>query len=451
MVQPKNYLHTVMQSFTICCLITCIWMIFGYSLAFRPGTPVIGGASRFWLLGMESWAIHPLAPTIPESVFMTFQMTFAIITPALIVGGLAERMKFGSLIVFMSAWSLCVYCPIAHSVWAMDGFLHLAGLLDFAGGTVVHISSGFSALVAAIVLGKRHGHGNARFEPHNVSISLIGASLLWVGWFGFNAGSAGGSNAIAGMALSTTQIATGAAGMSWMMTEWVLKGKPTVMSVISGAVAGLVTITPACGYVDHNGAIIMGFITGIVCSFSVRWKHYFGYDDALDAFGAHGVGGVVGALLTGLFASPKLNNFYPGCPIANEPCYGPFTQRISGAFYDHQLPTLFGTDYSGLDPANCKSSAKLCAMGGATNRKGIQLGLQFYGVVVAAGWSCFATYILLKIIDKAMGLRVALEDEVEGLDASVHGETVYYGSDDMKPPADAIVYTEEPTSIDVKV
>jgi Amt family ammonium transporter len=341
-------------------------------------------------------------------------MTFAIITPALITGGLAERMKFSALLVFMAAWSLIVYCPIAHSVWATDGFLRLAGILDFAGGTVVHISSGFAALVASIVLGKRHGHGNARFEPHNVSISLIGASLLWVGWFGFNAGSAVAAGMYAGLALSTTQIATGAAGMSWMLTEWALKGKPTVMSVISGAVAGLVSITPACGFVDHNGAIIMGFIVGIVCSFSVQLKHKLGYDDALDAFGVHGVGGVIGGLLTGLFASPKLNNFYPGCPIKGEPCDGPFTQRVSGAFYDHLLPDLYG----------------------ATNRHGLQLGLQFYGIIVTAGWSSFCTYVLLKIIDKIIGLRVDIKDEVEGLDASVHGETVYYGSDDMKPPED---------------
>ena len=243
-------------------------------------------------------------------------MTFAIITPALITGGLAERMKFSAMLAFMAAWSLIVYSPVAHSVWAMDGFLRLAGILDFAGGTVVHISSGFAALVASIVLGKRHGHGNARFEPHNVSISLIGASLLWVGWFGFNAGSAVSAGQYAGLALSTTQVATGAAGMSWMLTEWAIKGKPTVMSVISGAVAGLVAITPACGFVDHNGAIIMGFVVGIVCSQSIRIKHYFGFDDALDAFGVHGVGGVIGALLTGLFASPKLNNFYRALPRA---------------------------------------------------------------------------------------------------------------------------------------
>ena len=217
-----------------------------------------------------------------------------------------------------------------------------------------------------------------------------------------NAGSAGGAGALAGQALSTTQVATGAAGMSWMLTEWALKGKPTVMSVISGAVAGLVAITPACGYVDHNGAIIMGFIVGIICSQSIRLKHYFGYDDALDAFGVHGVGGVIGALLTGLFASPHLNNFYPGCPIKNEPCGGPFTQIVSGAFYDHTLPAQYG----------------------ATNRHGIQLGFQFYGVTVVAGWSTFCTYIILKVIDKIMGLRVDIKDEVEGLDASVHGETV---------------------------
>jgi Amt family ammonium transporter len=326
------------------------------------------------------------------------------------------------MLLFMAAWSLIVYSPVAHSVWALDGFLRLAGILDFAGGTVVHISSGFSALVAAIVLGKRHGHGNARFEPHNVSISLIGASLLWVGWFGFNAGSAISAGKYAGLALSTTQVATGAAGMSWMLTEWAIKGKPTVMSVISGAVAGLVAITPACGYVDHNGAIIMGFAVGIVCSQSIRIKHYFGFDDALDAFGVHGVGGVIGGLLTGLFASPKLNNFYPGCPIKGEPCPGPGSQRISGAFYDWTLPKNF---------VDSNGSA-------LTNRHGLQLGLQFYGIVVVAGWSSFCTYVILKILDKIVGLRVDIKDEVEGLDASVHGETVYYGSEDMKPPEDSV-------------
>ena len=372
-------------------------------------------------------------------------MTFAIITPALITGGLAERMKFSAMLIFMAAWSLIVYCPVAHSVWAPDGFLRLAGILDFAGGTVVHISSGFAALVASIVLGKRHGHGNARFAPHSLVLSQVGASLLWVGWFGFNAGSALSAGAYAGLALSTTQVATGAAGMSWMLTEWAVKGKPTVMSVISGAVSGLVAITPACGFVDHNGAIIMGFIVGVVCSQSVRLKHYFGYDDALDAFGVHGVGGVLGGLLAGLFASPKLNNFYrtrpliaslrcipacahvltrhfrfiaAGCPIKGETCFGPSTQRISGAFYDWTLPKNF-VDKDGV---------------ALTNRNGIQLGFQIYGMVVVAGWSSFCTYIILKIIDKVHGLRVDLKDEVEGLDASVHGETVYYGSEDMKPP-----------------
>jgi len=412
MVQPKNYLHTVMQCFTICCLISCIWMIFGYSLAFRPGTKVIGGASRFWLLGMEAWSVHPLAPTIPESVYMMFQMTFAIITPALIVGGLAERMRFSSLIVFMSAWHLIVYCPIAHSVWATDGFLHMAGILDYAGGSVVHLNSGVAALMCAICLGKRHGHGISRFEPHNVSISLIGASLLWVGWFGFNAGSAGGANIAAGTAMMTTQIATGAGGMSWMFIEWYMKGKPTVMSVISGAVAGLVAITPAAGFVDANGAIIIGFLVGIFCHFTIHIKDKLGFDDALDAFGVHGCGGAFGSLMTGLFAQPKLNQLYPGCPHPNEPCPGPGLaagQLVSGAFYDHTLPKAYGL----------------------SNRRGRQIGLQLYGIVVCAGWSAFASYILLKIIDRLMGLRVDVQDEVEGLDSSVHGESVFYGFDEV--------------------
>ena len=460
---PLNAQHTVMQCFTICCLISCIWMIFGartttpaprlaegepcarcvcevtlpvaralcvratsfvfltcptrappagYSLAFRPGTKVIGGASRFWLLGMEAWSVHPLAPTIPESVYMMFQMTFAIITPALIVGGLAERMRFSSLIVFMSAWHLIVYCPIAHSVWATAGFLHMAGILDYAGGSVVHLNRGVAALMCAICLGKRHGHGISRFEPHNVSISLIGASLLWVGWFGFNAGSAGGANIAAGTAMMTTQIATGAGGMSWMFIEWYMKGKPTVMSVISGAVAGLVAITPAAGFVDANGAIIIGFLVGIFCHFTIHIKDKLGFDDALDAVGVHGCGGAFGSLMTGLFAQPKLNQLYPGCPHPNEPCPGPGLaagQLVSGAFYDHTLPKAYGL----------------------SNRRGRQIGLQLYGIVVCAGWSAFASYILLKIIDRLMGLRVDVQDEVEGLDSSVHGESVFYGFDEV--------------------
>ena len=357
---------------------------------------------------------RPVSYPLPSPTLQVFQMTFAIITPALIVGGLAERMKFSSLIVFMASFHLLVYCPIAHSVWAMDGFLHLAGILDFAGGGVVHLNSGVAALMCAICLGKRHGHGNARFEPHNVSISLIGASLLWVGWFGFNSGSAGAANASAGIAMATTQIATGAAGMSWMFTEWFIKGKPTLMSVISGAVAGLVAITPAAGFVDCNGAIIIGFLVGIVCNQSIRLKHLLGYDDALDAFGVHGVGGAFGSLMTGLFAQPKLNNVYIGCPYSSEPCPAG-GQLVSGAFYDHTLPAAYGL----------------------SNRKGKQIGLQLYGIVVVAGWSAFMSFILLKIIDKIMGLRVDIRDEVEGLDASVHGETVYYGGEgDLNPPKD---------------
>ena len=336
---------------------------------------MIGGKDRFFLFGMTPSSVHPLAPAIPESLFMMFQMTFAIITPALICGGLAERMRFDAFIIFISAWSLIVYCPVAHSVWAVDGFLSKAQVLDFAGGDVVHINSGVAALVCAIVLGKRHGHGKHGFEPHNVSTSLIGASLLWVGWFGFNAGSTLGASANAGYTMAVTQIATGAAALSWMFTEWLVKGRPTVLSVISGAVAGLVVITPACGFVSCMGGIVMGFIGGIFCFFTVQLKHRLGYDDALDAFGVHGSGGILGGILTGLFADPKVNG-------------------KAGAFYGN----------------------------------GIQVARQLYGITVTIGYSATMTYVLLKLIDRVVPIRVHLREEVEGLDVSVHGESIYYGN-----------------------
>ncbi len=265
MVRKMNVLATVMQSFAITCLVTVLWMVIGYSLAFTTGSPFVGGLSRFFLGGMALDSVNELAKTIPESVYMCFQMTFAIITPALICGAFADRMKFSALLWFIGLWSVLVYAPIAHWVWASDGFLAGAGILDYAGGTVVHINAGVAGLVAALVLGKRRGYGQEPMAPHNLVLSLVGASLLWVGWFGFNAGSAVGANANAGMAMAVTQIAAAAAALTWMFVEWGLKGKPSVLGIISGAVAGLVAITPASGFVDPRGALIIGIVAGVAC------------------------------------------------------------------------------------------------------------------------------------------------------------------------------------------
>ncbi|HEX3501566.1 MAG TPA: ammonium transporter, partial [Stellaceae bacterium] len=303
MVRKMNVLATVMQSFAITCLVTVLWATVGYSLAFTEVTPFIGGLSRFMLAGMTTDAINDLAKTIPESVYMSFQMTFAIITPALICGAFADRMKFSAMLWFMGLWSLLVYAPIAHWVWGPGGFLGDAGVLDFAGGTVVHINAGVAGLVCALVMGKRKGYGTEMFAPHNLVLSVIGASLLWVGWFGFNAGSATTAGGGAGMAMAVTQIATATAALTWMFVEWMARGKPSVLGIISGAVAGLVAITPASGFVDPRGALVIGIAAGIACYWGATGlKHMFGYDDSLDAFGVHGVGGAVGALLTGVFA-----------------------------------------------------------------------------------------------------------------------------------------------------
>jgi Amt family ammonium transporter len=373
MVRKKNVLATVMQSFFITCLITVIWMVVGYSLAFTEGsTPYLGGFSRVMLSGMT---LDALSGTIPESVFMTFQMTFAIITPALICGSFADRMKFSALVLFMAAWSIVVYSPIAHWVWGPGGFLGAAGVLDYAGGTVVHINAGVAGLVTALVLGKRIGYGKESFAPHNLVLSVIGASLLWVGWFGFNAGSAASSGVSAGMAMAVTQIATAAAGLGWMFAEWLFKGKPSVLGIISGAVAGLVAITPASGFVDPTGALIIGVIAGVVCYFaSTSVKHALGYDDSLDAFGVHAIGGIVGAVLTGVFA----------------------VQAISG------------------------SDAKRGLIDGNAG----QVITQLYGIGVTLVYTAIATFIILKIVDVIVGLRVDEESEREGLDVTQHGEVV---------------------------
>jgi len=372
MVRKKNVLATLMQSFACTCVVTILWWVVGYSWAFTPGNGFIGGASRALFNGMtyvhgdvSQLTVSHLAPTIPETVYAMFQMTFAIITPALIAGAFADRMKFSAMLLFMSAWSLLVYAPIAHMVWEPTGWLNAAGVLDYAGGTVVHINAGIAGLASCLVLGKRLGYGREAMPPHNLTLTLIGASLLWVGWFGFNAGSATAADGRAGMAMLATQMATGAAALGWMFAEWVRTGKPSVLGIASGAVAGLVAITPASGFVGPTSAVIIGAAAGIVCYFAATsLKHAFGYDDSLDAFGVHGIGGILGALLTGVFVSKEIS----------------------------------GVDGSLL-----------------TQAKGV-LTTVVYGFVVS--------YVILVIIDKTIGLRVSEEQEREGLDISLHGESI---------------------------
>ncbi|HTJ62594.1 MAG TPA: ammonium transporter [Alphaproteobacteria bacterium] len=381
MVRKKNVLATVMQSFAITCLVTVLWAVIGYSLAFRAGPDStnawIGGLDRLFLKGMD---IDSLQGTIPESVFMCFQMTFAIITPALICGSFADRMKFSAMMWFMAAWSLLVYSPIAHWVWG-GGFLGAWGVLDYAGGTVVHINAGVAGLVTALVLGKRRGYPHEPMPPHNLVLTMIGASLLWVGWFGFNAGSAVTSGVNAGMAMMATQIATAAAGLGWMFAEWIFKGKPSVLGICSGAVAGLVAITPASGFVETEGALIIGLAAGVVCFWSATsLKHMLGYDDSLDAFGVHAVGGILGAILTGVFARADV---------------------IAGSV-------------AGADPAK----------GGLVSGHPEQVLTQLYGIGVVIVFDAVVSYIILKVIDLVIGLRVDEETEVEGLDLALHGEVV---------------------------
>ena len=372
MVRKKNVLATVMQSFAITCLVTVLWVICGYSLSFTPGSPYIGSLDRFFLSGMSFMkdankiTVSHLAPTIPESVYMAFQMTFAIITPALIAGGLADRMKFSALLWFMGLWSVLIYSTVAHMMWeSTSGFFATRGILDFAGGTVVHINSGIAALVCALVLGKRMGYGREPMPPHNLALTVTGAALLWVGWFGFNAGSAVAADGRAGMAMVVTQLATAVAALSWMFTEWLAKGKPSVLGIASGAVAGLVAITPASGFVGVTGAFVIGIAAGVLCFLAATSvKKMFGYDDSLDAFGVHCIGGIVGAILTGVFNVKEI---------------------------------------SGVD-AN--------------------LMIQIYGVLATLLISGVGSYIILKIIDVTIGLRVTEEAEREGLDLSLHGERV---------------------------
>jgi Amt family ammonium transporter len=380
MVRKKNVGDTVMTSFAITCVVSILWLVFTYSIAFRSGTPFIGGLDRAFLQGIVSDISkgignpNPVAPTIPETVYSMFQLTFAIITAALIAGSFAERMKFSAMLWFIGLWAIFVYSPIAHWVWGPDGILNAANdaawvkVLDFAGGTVVHVNSGTAGLMAALMLGKRKDTA----PPHNMVYTLIGASLLWVGWFGFNAGSAVSAGMQAGMAMLVTHLATATAGFTWMIVEWIMRGKPTVIGICSGAVAGLVAITPASGFVGPMGALAIGIAAGIVCYWGVSGlKHFFGYDDALDAFGVHAVGGATGAILTGVFAVAA---------------YG-------------------GT--AGLIEGNAG-----------------QVVNQIIGVAVVFVYDVIVTLIILKIVDLVIGLRVSEEVEREGLDLALHGEVV---------------------------
>ena len=380
MVRKKNVGDTVMTSFAVTCLVTVLFACLTYSLAFTAGNPYIGGLSRAFLQDIVSDVAksvgnpNSLAPTIPETVYMCFQMTFAIITPALIAGAFAERMKFSSMLWFIGLWAIFVYAPIAHWVWGPDGFLNSANadglikVLDFAGGTVVHVNSGTAGLMCALCLGKRQDTG----PPHNMVLTFIGASLLWVGWFGFNAGSAVTAGLQAGMAMTVTQIATATAALAWMFVEWAMRGKPTVVGICTGAVAGLVAITPASGFVGPAGSLAIGAAAGLVCYWGCTGlKHLFGYDDALDAFGVHAVGGAAGAILTGVFAIEQ---------------YGGTAGLIEG-----NAPQLLN---------------------------------QIYGVAIVFGYDAIVSLAILKLIDWTIGLRVTKEIEVEGLDITLHGEVV---------------------------
>jgi len=387
LVRKKNALATMMQSFILMAVVTVIWAIFGYSLSFAKGTPFIGGLSYLFLKDVGA-APSVYAGTIPHQTYMVFQLMFAIITPALITGAFAERMKFSAMLLFCSLWAVVVYFPMAHMVWGDGGFLNAffggrVPALDFAGGTVVHMSSGFSALICALYLGKRLGYPKTPMMPHNLVISVIGACLLWVGWFGFNAGSAVNASGLASSAFVATHFGAASAVIGWLVIEWIRQGKPTVLGGISGAVAGLVAITPASGFVTPMGALAIGFIAGVVCYFAVTsLKKAFGYDDSLDAFGVHGIGGFTGAMLTGVFANSAVNIVY---------------KDASG----HTLP-------SGLIEGNPK-----------------QVLNQLIASLISISLAVVGSFIILKVVDLIVGVRVTGEDEVTGLDLSQHGEEGY--------------------------
>ena len=375
MVRRKNALATIMQSMIAMGIITLLWVVCGYSLAFSPGNPVLGGMQWFGLNEVSGSGPSDIyAKTVPHQAYMAYQMMFAIITPALISGAFAERMKFSAYLLFITLWSLCVYVPLAHWVWASDGWLFKMSALDFAGGTVVHISSGVSALVAVMVIGKRRGYPNDEMRPHNLTMTLLGTGLLWFGWYGFNGGSALEANGLAVTAFVNTHIAAAAAMMAWLAVEWAKTGKPTALGAASGAVAGLVGITPAAGFVNPVGAILIGVITSIICYFAVISKGKLGYDDSLDTFGVHGVGGTIGAILTGVFATKVVNSAGQDGLLAGNP---------------QQLVT------------------------------------QIIGVAATWVFAGGVSFVLLKLIDKMIGLRVPPGEEQSGLDVSQHGEEGY--------------------------
>ncbi|MBG4895760.1 ammonium transporter [Pseudomonas aeruginosa] len=382
MVRAKNVLSIMMQCFAITGLITILWVVYGYSLAFDTAgmekgvlnfNSFVGGLDKAFLSGLTADGLTSATALFPESVFITFQMTFAIITPALIVGAFAERMKFSAMLIFMAVWFTVVYAPIAHMVWSGDGALMWDwGVLDFAGGTVVHINAGIAGLVACLVLGKRKGYPTTPMAPHNLGYTLVGAAMLWIGWFGFNAGSAAAANGTAGMAMLVTQIATAAAALAWMFAEWITHGKPSALGLASGVVAGLVAITPAAGTAGPMGALVIGLASGVICFFAATsLKRALKYDDSLDAFGVHAVGGIVGALLTGIFAAPSLGGF------------------------------------------------------GSVEDIGAQFFVQFKGVAFTVVYTAVVTFVILKVLDLVMGLRVTEEEEAVGLDLALHNERGY--------------------------
>ena len=382
MVRSKNVLSVMMQCFAITGLMSILWVVYGYSMAFDTTgmekgvlnfNSFVGGFSKAFLSGVTPENLTSATALFPEAVFITFQMTFAIITPALIVGAFAERMKFSAMLVFMGIWFTLVYAPIAHMVWSGDGALMWDwGVLDFAGGTVVHINAGIAGLVCCLVLGKRKGYPTTPMAPHNLGYTLMGAAMLWIGWFGFNAGSAAAANGTAGMALLVTQIATAAAALGWMFAEWIGHGKPSALGIASGVVAGLVAITPAAGTVGPMGALVIGLASGVICYFcATTLKRKLGYDDSLDAFGVHGIGGIIGAILTGVFAAPALGGF------------------------------------------------------GAVTDIGMQVWIQAKGVIFTVVYTAIVTYVILKVLDVVMGLRVNEEEESVGLDLAQHNERGY--------------------------
>jgi len=388
LVRQKNTLAIMMQSFTLMALITVLWAVVGYSLCFGEGTPIIGGFAHVLLRGVGVDPNADYGGTIPQLTFMVYQLMFAIITPALITGATAERMKFSGTVVFMTLWFLGVYAPLAHMVWGKGGLLNatLGGrfpTLDFAGGTVVHITSGVSALVCALYLGKRKGYPKEPMPPHSLVLSFIGACLLWVGWFGFNAGSALASNGLATSAFVATHFAAAAATIGWIAAEWVTRGRPSALGAISGAVAGLVAITPASGFVAPMPALVIGLAAGIGCFLMVTFvKGRFGYDDALDAFGVHGAGGTIGALLTGVFAA----------------------RTVNAVFHDPQGRAL---------PV------------GLLDGNAAQIGYQLVGIATAWVFALVGTIVALKLTDLVVGVRASEEQEIEGLDLTEHGEEAY--------------------------